>query len=614
MPLIAVLVLFFFVVIVNAPLHRWWPRYALSSGELAVIVLMSFMGCSLTNWGIMRFFIPIPVVPFHLGATDETFWKAFTGMDLPKWLFPVEDVKSGRTSEVARWFYTHVPEDQKIPYGAWTRVLLGWGVFIAAMFATLVAMARLLYEQWAYNERLPFPIVQVQAALLEAPPPGKALNNIFRSNVFWIGLGGVFFIHMLSCLNTYFPKNFPKIPLGFDLSGIFADPPLFYMNPKLKAATLSFIVVGVTYFIRSRVAFSLWVCYFAVNVVNVQHAALHGEMPSAAWQDQHLGASFAFVVGIFWIGRHHWLRILKSAFGMVRDPACAIAFWIAILGTVVMIAWLRFVGVQIWEAAMIVLFILTAHLVVARVVAETGLPFYRSGIAVSQVNSLLPTSAFSMRDVFFSLVYTILGPLTTRDSATTFAMQGMGIAHGAGEKRKLGGVIAWALVVGFIVGAYATLYCQYSYPTPQQADQVPARNYFGAEYIPKRELANPMDDFSRGKFTARQFDWKLHMGIGVSVTAFLQFATWRWASWPILPVGYIVSFGAFIGNAWFSIMIGWLAQLIVVRLGGATLFQKARPFFIGIIFGEALAAGLWIILNAIIVLNGGESQAVKFLL
>jgi hypothetical protein len=299
---------------------------------------------------------------------------------------------------------------------------------------------------------------------------------------------------------------------------------------------------------------------------------------------------------------------------MVRDRACATAFWIAILGTIVMIGWLRFVGVQIWEAGMIVLFILTAHLVVARVVAETGLPYYRSGIAVSQLNSLLPTSAFSMRDVFFSLVYTILGPLTTRDSATTFAMQGMGIAHGAGEKRKLGGVIAWALLVGFIVGAYATLYCQYSYPTPQAADQVPARNYFGAEYIPKRELANPLDDFSRGKFTARQFDWRLHMGIGVAVTTFLQFASWRWAGWPILPVGYIVSFGAFIGNAWFSIMIGWLAQLIVVRLGGATLFQKARPFFIGIIFGEALAAGLWIILNAIIVLNGGESQAVKFLL
>ncbi len=104
------------------------------------------------------------------------------------------------------------------------------------------------------------------------------------------------------------------------------------------------------------------------------------------------------------------------------------------------------------------------------------------------------------------------------------------------------------------------------------------------------------------------------MGIGFGLTVFLEVAALRWASWPLLPVGYVAGYGAFVGNAWLSIFVGWIAQLLVVRLGGASLFQKARPFFIGIIFGEGLAAGLWLIVNAIIVLNGGESQAVKFLL
>jgi len=104
------------------------------------------------------------------------------------------------------------------------------------------------------------------------------------------------------------------------------------------------------------------------------------------------------------------------------------------------------------------------------------------------------------------------------------------------------------------------------------------------------------------------------MSIGFGVTCFLEFAALRWAGWPLLPVGYVACYGAFIGNAWFSIFVGWLAQLVVVRLGGASLFQKLRPLFIGIIFGEGLAAGVWLIVNAIIVMNGGESQAVKFLL
>src|SRR5881392_1737226 len=62
-PLALVLVLFVLVVGINAPLHRWFPQHALSSGELAVVVLMSMMACSLSNWGLMRFFIPTPASP-----------------------------------------------------------------------------------------------------------------------------------------------------------------------------------------------------------------------------------------------------------------------------------------------------------------------------------------------------------------------------------------------------------------------------------------------------------------------------------------------------------------------------------------------------------------------
>ena len=105
------------------------------------------------------------------------------------------------------------------------------------------------------------------------------------------------------------------------------------------------------------------------------------------------------------------------------------------------------------------------------------------------------------------------------------------------------------------------------------------------------------------------------MGIGFGTTVLLEIAALRYASWPLLPVGYIAGgHGAFVENAWFSIFIGWCAQVLIVRFGGASLFQKARPFFVGIIFGECLAAGIWLIANAIIVFNGGEGQAVKFLL
>src|SRR5688500_15530070 len=97
LPLAAVLLTFFVVVCVNAPLHRWAPRHALRRGELAIVLLMTLVSCGIPNWGLMRFLAPTPVAPFHMGASDERFWNAFTGMNLPAWLFPVADVAEGRT-------------------------------------------------------------------------------------------------------------------------------------------------------------------------------------------------------------------------------------------------------------------------------------------------------------------------------------------------------------------------------------------------------------------------------------------------------------------------------------------------------------------------------------
>src|SRR4051812_11899066 len=54
LPLGAVLVMFFLIVAVNAPLHRWRPSAALTTAELAVVTLMVLVASSIPNWGLMR--------------------------------------------------------------------------------------------------------------------------------------------------------------------------------------------------------------------------------------------------------------------------------------------------------------------------------------------------------------------------------------------------------------------------------------------------------------------------------------------------------------------------------------------------------------------------------
>src|SRR2546423_11676083 len=60
------LLLFFLLLVlaVNAPLRRWFPRWALSEGELAVALGMGLVSCALPCVGLMRY------LPGHLTG----FW------------------------------------------------------------------------------------------------------------------------------------------------------------------------------------------------------------------------------------------------------------------------------------------------------------------------------------------------------------------------------------------------------------------------------------------------------------------------------------------------------------------------------------------------------------
>jgi hypothetical protein len=621
LPVGAVLVMFLLIVAINAPLHRLAPRHALGAGELAVVCMMALLASSLPSWGLMKFLVPTPVAPFRVGVSDDTYWTAFRALDLPAWLFPVTSVADGRSEGIVSWFYTSTPTGERVDFSRWVVPLLAWGVFAAAMVATLVSLARIVVYQWAVNERLPFPLVEVQESLIRAPDRGRAFNEIFRSPLLWVGLGSVFFIHSLTAVNTYFPNATPRIPLEYNLSGLFANPPLDQLPTKVKAAKLSFMVIGATYFIRSRTAFSLFGIYLLVSMVNVTRSAAGMEpLSSAASADQHLGASLAFIGGILWIGREHWKRVVANAFGRGPGSEYRVAFWVMVAGIATMVGWLLVVGVQWWMALLIVVVILAAHLVVSRVIAETGLPWYRSGISASQVYSNLPIGSLTGRSVYMAQTFTVLGPLTTRDSAMGFATTGFGVTREfdvgerPGQRWKLGAVVVWALLLGAVIAASATLWCHYHYATPGVQGTVPERNYFGADYIPRRDVANPFNEYSSGRFAPKAHDPLTHFGIGFAVTAVLQVGVLRFAGWPLLPVGFVTSHGAFVSNAWFSIFAGWLAKVLLVRFGGSRLYMKMRPLFVGVIFGEALAAGALLAVNAVAVMNGYESQSVKFLL
>jgi len=623
LPVVLVILFFVLVVLINGLLHRYAPRRALATGELGVIMAMTLVSCGLPGQGMMRSLIPTLVSSFYQGSQNAAFWKTFTSMNLPHWLFPVTG-GDGRSSDVVQWFYNRVPRGQSPPYGAWVIPLIGWGVFMLSMCATFIALAAIITPQWAVNERLAFPIAQMQQALIEPPSPGRALNDLFRNPVFWIAVLLVATAHSMVTLRGYFPKYIPLIPLRYDLRNVFTEEPWIFFTDNIKTARVYFMFIGIAYFISSRVGFSLWSMYLVTELITVQQRMWKSEMAEPAWNDQHLGAAVALLGGVLWIGRQHWAKVIRQAFSRKPDPRSPSyrgPVFTAIAGPAIMTGWLLVVGVQLWVSVVIVAFILLAHVMVARIVAETGLSFIRILATPVQVFTNLPTSIFRANDVYFSSVFQINGAHLSRESVLAFAMHGLrvneSVADHRGDSQKsqrgLLMLMAWAAVFGFVVASASSLYCYYHYSLPLAEGNDAMLNQVALRDWPRDIIADPLNRFAEGRFSPKPHNPWLQMGIGVGVTGVLQAATLRWAWWPFLPIGYLISTTWYIRLGWLSIFLGWLAKTLIVQYGGVQLYQKARPFFFGLIFGEALTAGLWALINLGMALAGMNYKVVQLL-
>lgn len=626
LPLIVVVWLFALTVLVNGPLHRWAPRWALSAGEMAVVLAMMLVACSIPGTGMMRFLLPTLVAPFRFGVVNPQFWNAFLAMDLPPWLFPVESMRDGRSSEIVRGFYDRLQEGP-VPYGAWVVPLAGWGVFVGAMVTALVALAMLVRHQWAVNERLAFPLAQLQVSLIEPPRKGRMLNDLLGSRVFWIGLIAVFCLHSMTALQQYFPRVVPAIPLRFNLTSVLSNEPWVYLHGSVKSAAIYFTFIGIAYFIQARISFSLWALFLLAQCVNVQQRMMQSEITAAAWRDQHLGAAVMMVVGILWIGRHRWVSILRQMVGIDRNregdfASYRLTGWVLVGSLGVMAGWLVFVGVQVWMAVLIIGFILLAHLVTSRVVAETGLPFVRMDASVMQINANLSPATLRGEDVFFSGAFTANGILPTRESVMCFGLHGMQAtatatategAVGNTRRRSVLVLMGWALALGFAVSVVSSLWCYYRYATPMTPQIQTVINPVGLEDRPRVDVVDPLARWSTGYQVRPAHNAWMHMGIGATITGFLQFASWRWVAWPLAPVGYVLASSWYLQVAWFSLMLGWGAKVVILKYGGPKLLQAARPLFVGIIFGEAVAAGVWLIVTLVLAGLGVDYRAITLL-
>ena len=88
----------------------------------------------------------------------------------------------------------------------------------------------------------------------------------------------------------------------------------------------------------------------------------------------------------------------------------------------------------------------------------------------------------------------------------------------------------------------------------------------------------------------------LFFTMGFVMTLLLAWGRSVFPGFPFHPLGFAMSATWGVIVLWFSMLVAWLIKAPLLRYGGMPLYRRARPFFLGLIFGEFFSAAVWAVL------------------
>ncbi len=636
LPLGVIMLTFLFVLGVNGPLSRWRPRSALHAGELCVALSMMLVSCCLPSSGLIRYFPASLTGPLYHARSDAEFRRIFLGMNLPDWLWPSFqslDRSTWPNDPIVVGYHQRWIEGGWPPLLAWVQPALTWGIFLAAMYIAVLCLMLIVRRQWVENERLPFPLAQIQLAIIETPPRGKWLNSTFATRGFWIAFACVFLLHCWNALSKYHPAYFPTIWTYYNFTNLFSERPWVFADQKLKDAAVFFTVIGVTYFLSSSVAFSLWAFYVLHQSYKMIMGSATGDADTPGQGDQHFGGLVAFALTMAWVGRRHWIMVAQQAIRGVRPGEARgkylpypVVAWGLLGSIVVMIGWLTVAGAGLGGATVMTLLLLFLFVMIARIIAEVGLVHGQLQVPIQKPFNLLafytgekPVSvetfyhAVSLQSTHYdfrevSSVYSLHALRMTDETVGAQNRDGSGASR---QGKWIIGCLALALVVGYFVSFSSMLMTEYTYESTLDTPALTPINRWGS-HDNSRGVVGAVVQYERNQYNLKHSPVG-HMTFGFLFTGALSILRLRFTGWPLHPIGYLM-LGTFPGaHLWFSIMIGWALKTLVVRFGGATMFNAGKPIFLGLIVGEAFAAGFWLVMSIVLNAMGVPYRAINIM-
>ena len=588
----AIFLFFIFTFLINTLIGVIGRPFALGRGDLVLVYSMLLMALTVPTLNFLVYIIPTICIPYY-SASVENDWATLIHPYIPEWIAPQD-------FDVIKHLYEGLPAGQAIPWASWIVPLGAWFSLFGALSLMMIFMSVILHRQWSANERLAYPMIQLPRQMIEeGDNPLKHIKPFFRSPAMWAGFAVPFVLFGLTGLHHYFPivPDYPFSHGGIEL----------FEGVRLPLV-VSFAWIGFFYLVDLNIVFSIWFFYVAckleegiLNTLGVSSREVLSQYDNyysgtADLTHQATGAVIAFVLFGLWTARPHLAAVWRKAWGSdsaIDDSEEIVPYRVAFFGW---IACVVFIAFWLWQSGMPVVvlplfigMVLVYYIMITRVVTAGGIPTARppivapyvviSGMGASVLgNKGLVAMGFAMGWQSEMRLF----PMVACANALKLAE----IVRG--PKRRLFWGMLLALVCSLGAGTWLMLTLGYEHGGMNLAGP-----FLGAGnnwHFLNPQLNSPPEANVRGWITT---------GIGGAIEGFLMWAQHRWSWWPLHPLGFAIGAGFITGHIWFSALVAWALKTSILKYGGSSLFAGLKPFFLGLITGEASSIGFWWCVDAL---------------
>ncbi|MBC7287036.1 MAG: hypothetical protein H5T86_03125 [Armatimonadetes bacterium] len=572
---------------INGLVARLAPRRAFHRNELLVIYCMLCIASALVGHDMVQVVAPQIVVPYEL-ATPENKWAALFHQYLPPFLF-ISDPKIYKPAfEGGSTLYT--PERLK----AWAVPVAHWAVFLFVLTLVMLALNSILRRRWMDREKLTYPITHLP---LEMTSPETVL---WRDKVMWIGFAIAALIDTINNLHNLFPPV-PVIKVRvvhYDeyMRTVFRA----YPWNALAGTRISFypFAIGLGMLLPLDLAFSCWFFYLFWAAQKLFSALLGlWKIPEFPYiREQSAAAYIALAAFALYMGKDHLAEVWRAVVRGERVSAeqepmqYSTAVWLALLGFAFLLLYSLRMGMWLWIAVTVFIIYFLISLTVTRVRAELGPPAHDlhfagpdqilTNLFGSNGRIIAPKQLTLLKLYFwFNRAY--------RAHPMPIQLESFKIAQQTGiPMASMAQALVLAAAVGSVAAFWAQVHLYYVYGMAAKMSFV--AQWFGQE--PFRQLASWLQAGqppNMGKMGA--------YCVGLLFTLGLMALRVRFVWWPFHPVGYAISSSWSMNCLWLPILIAWLIKWVLLRYAGFKSFRRAIPFALGLILGEFIVGGGWLL-------------------